>query len=52
MVAAPKGTGENAGDILFYFAENYYQSGEVFVIERTRQQIYVAARPQRVNDKC
>ena len=23
MVAAPKGTGENAGDILFYFAENY-----------------------------
>lgn len=52
MVAAPKGTGENAGDILFYFAENYYQPGEVFVIERTRQQIYVAARPQRVNDKC
>lgn len=51
MVKAIAGTGENAGDVCFYFGENWYNKNDVFVVERTRQQFIVVNRPQRVNDK-
>ena len=52
MLAAPEGTGECAGDVKFYFDENYYQKYDTFIIERTRQQFIVLNRPQRLRDKC
>lgn len=47
-----EGTGVNAGDVKFYFPENYYQKYDTFVIERTRQQFIVLNRPQRLRDNC
>ena len=52
IIAAPDGTGVNAGDIKFYFPENYYQKYDTFVIEKTRQQFIVINRPQRLRDNC
>lgn len=52
MLAAPEGTGACAGDVKFYFDENYYQKYDTFIIERTRQQFIVLNRPQRLRDKC
>lgn len=52
IIAAPSGTGVNAGDIKFYFPENYYQKYDTFVIEKTRQQFIVLNRPQRLRDNC
>ena len=52
LVAAPEGSGLNAGDIKFYFPENYYQKYDTFVVERTRQQFIVLNRPQRLRDNC
>lgn len=44
------GEGENAGDVIFHFAENYYQKYDTFVVEDTRQQFMVLNRPQRLRD--
>lgn len=44
--------GKNASEIVFTFAKNYYQKNDIFVVERTRQQFIVVARPQRVSDGC
>ena len=52
LVAAPEGSGLNAGDVKFYFPENYYQKYDTFVVERTRQQFIVLNRPQRLRDNC
>lgn len=52
IVAAPEGTGVNAGDVKFYFGENYYNKYDTFVVERTRQQFIVMNRPQRLRDNC
>ena len=52
IIAAPEGTGVNAGDVKFYFPENYYQKYDTFVVERTRQQFIVLNRPQRLRDNC
>lgn len=52
IVAAPEGNGANAGDIKFFFPENYYQKYDTFIIERTRQQFIVLQRPQRLHDNC
>ncbi len=52
IIAAPEGTGLNAGDVKFYFPENYYQKYDTFVIEKTRQQFIVINRPQRLRDNC
>jgi len=52
MVLAPEGTGLNAGDVKFYFGENYYQKYDTFIVENTRQQFFVINRPQRVRDNC
>ena len=52
MLAAPEGDGKYAGDVKFYFDENYYQKYDTFIIERTRQQFIVLNRPQRLRDKC
>lgn len=50
LAAAPEGTGINAGDVKFYFPENYYQKYDTFVIEKSRQQFIVLNRPQRLRD--
>ena len=50
MTAVPEGDGYNGSDIIFHFGENYYQKNDTFIIERTRQQIIVMNRPQRVGD--
>lgn len=50
MTAVPEGDGYNGSDIIFHFGENYYQKNDTFIIERTRQQIIVMNRPQRIND--
>lgn len=52
MLSAPEGDGACAGDVKFYFDENYYQKYDTFIIERTRQQFIVLNRPQRLRDKC
>ena len=52
LIAAPEGSGLNAGDVKFYFPENYYQKYDTFVVERTRQQFIVLNRPQRLRDNC
>ena len=52
LIAAPEGSGVNAGDVKFYFPENYYQKYDTFVVERTRQQFIVLNRPQRLRDNC
>lgn len=52
IIAAPEGTGVNAGDIKFYFGENYYQKYDTFIVEKTRQQFFVVNRPQRLRDNC
>lgn len=52
IVAAPEGTGCNAGDIKFFFGENYYQKYDTFVVEKTRQQFIVLNRPLRLRDNC
>ena len=52
LIAAPEGSGVNAGDVKFYFPENYYQKYDTFVVERTRQQFVVLNRPQRLRDNC
>lgn len=44
------GSGLNAGDVIFHFAENYYQKYDTFVVEDTRQQFMVMNRPQRLRD--
>lgn len=44
------GSGANAGDVVFHFAENYYQKYDTFVVEDTRQQFMVMNRPQRLRD--
>lgn len=44
------GSGANAGDVVFHFAENYYQKYDTFVVEETRQQFMVMNRPQRLRD--
>lgn len=46
-----EGTGENAGDVIFHFSENYYQKYDTFIVEKTRQMFIVMNRPQRVADK-
>lgn len=51
FTAVPEGDGLNGSDILFRFAENYYQKHDVFIIEKTRQLIWVYTRPQRISDK-
>ena len=50
MTAVPEGDGAMGSDIIFHFGENYYQKYDTFIIERTRQQIMVMNRPQRVRD--
>lgn len=50
MTAVPEGDGAMGSDIIFHFGENYYQKYDTFIIERTRQQIIVLNRPQRVRD--
>lgn len=45
------GTGENAGDVIFHFPENYYQKYDTFIVERSRQLFIVMNRPQRISDK-
>ena len=50
FTAVPEGDGANGSDIIFRFGENYYQKYDTFIIERTRQQIIVLNRPQRVRD--
>ena len=52
LIAAQEGSGVNAGDVKFYFPENYYQKYDTFVVERTRQQFIVLNRPQRLRDNC
>lgn len=52
LLAKAEGTGENGGDVKFYFPENYYQKFDTFVIEKTRQQFLVMNRPQRLRDNC
>lgn len=52
LLQAPEGTGVNAGDVKFYFPENYYQKYDTFVVENTRQQFIVINRPQRLKDNC
>ena len=52
LIAAPEGSGLNAGDVKFYFPENYYQKYDTFVVENTRQQFIVTNRPQRLRDNC
>lgn len=52
IIAAPEGNGVNAGDVKFYFGENYYQKYDTFVVEKTRQQFIVLNHPQRLSDKC
>ena len=49
-IISADGTGENAGDVIFHFAENYYQKYDTFVVEDTRQQFMVMNRPQRLRD--
>lgn len=44
------GDGLNASDVIFHFAENYYQKYDTFVVEDTRQQFMVMNRPQRLRD--
>lgn len=46
-----EGTGENAGDVIFHFPENYYQKYDTFIVERSRQLFIVMNRPQRISDK-
>ena len=52
LLAPTEGDGKYAGDVKFYFDENYYQKYDTFIIERTRQQFIVLNRPQRLRDKC
>lgn len=52
LIAEPEGDGANAGDIKFYFSENYYQKEDTFVIEKTRQHFIVVNTPQRLRDNC
>lgn len=52
LIAKPEGSGLNAGDVKFYFPENYYEKYDTFVVERTRQQFIVLNRPQRLRDNC
>jgi hypothetical protein len=52
IIAAPEGTGVNGCDVKFYFAENYYQMYDTFVVEKTRQQFFVTSMPQRLRDNC
>ena len=52
LIAAPEGSGVNAGDVKFYFPESCYQKYDTFVVERTRQQFIVLNRPQRLRDNC
>lgn len=52
LVAAAEGSGCNAGDVKFYFGENYYQKYDTFIVEKTRQQFIVLNRPQRLRDNC
>lgn len=49
-IVSQSGNGLNAGDVIFHFAENYYQKYDTFVIEDTRQQFMVMNRPQRLRD--
>jgi len=51
FISVPEGDGANGSDIIFRFGENYYQKFDTFIIERTRQQIIVLNRPQRISDK-
>ena len=46
------GEGVNASEVKFYFAKNYFQQNDIFVMEKTRQQFFVVNRPQRINDSC
>lgn len=50
MVDRPTGTGEVGTDIVFYFAENYYQRFDTFRIDKTHQQCQVLYNPERKND--
>ena len=49
-IVAASGDGANASDVIFHFAENYYQKYDTFVVEETRQQFMVMNRPQRLRD--
>lgn len=49
-IVSCSGDGLNAGDVIFHFAENYYQKYDTFVVEDTRQQFMVMNRPQRLRD--
>lgn len=49
-IVSCEGDGANAGDVIFHFAENYYQKYDTFVVEDTRQQFMVLNRPQRLRD--
>ena len=49
-IVSAAGEGGNAGDVIFHFAENYYQKYDTFVVEETRQQFMVMNRPQRLRD--
>ena len=49
-IISVSGEGANAGDVIFHFAENYYQKYDTFVVEDTRQQFMVMNRPQRLRD--
>lgn len=50
FAAVPVGDGANGSDIIFHFAENYYQRYDTFIVEKTRQMIIVINRPQRIRD--
>lgn len=50
FTAVPEGDGMNGSDIVFRFGENYYQKYDTFIIEKSRQQIIVLNRPQRIRD--
>lgn len=52
QILAVDGKGANAGEIKFYFPENYYQKYDTFIEERSRQQFIVVAQPQRISDTC
>lgn len=47
-----EGNGENGSEVIFHFPERYYEMGDVFVIEDTRQQLYVMLAPVRRSDAC
>lgn len=49
-ILSSTGDGKNAGDVHFYFPENYYQKYDTFIVEKTRQQFIVTNRPQRLRD--